>query len=270
MKNLIPNLRVLLVFCGTLLSGAFFANAQVLMFDFGPTTVTGADQENSPYHTVNESFTGTNWNKIQTADVSSLIWSDGTSATGVDINLGVTTSFNSTILNLGSTPSQNALGNETNGGVYAGTSVGTDGIFHTDNGTRYVGFQIGGLASGTYDVYVTSRNTNANSDLGDYDQNLYLGSSEEAGNFDVVALQFSTVLSYTDPADFTAEWVQGENYSKFSVTLGSGDYLNFGVVGTGDQLRGFLNSVQIVTVPEPSTVVLLLGGLGVLATRRRR
>ena len=48
------------------------------------------------------------------------------------------------------------------------------------------------------------------------------------------------------------------------------DYLNFGVVGTGDQLRGFLNSVQIVTVPEPSVGVLLLGGLGVLAVRRRR
>lgn len=60
MKNLFPNLRIFVVICGTLLSGAVPAKAQVLMFDFGPTTVTGADQENSPYHTVNESFTDTN------------------------------------------------------------------------------------------------------------------------------------------------------------------------------------------------------------------
>lgn len=220
MKNLFPNLRIFVVICGTLLSGAVPAKAQVLMFDFGPTTVTGADQENSPYHTVNESFTGTNWNKIQTADVSSLIWSDGTSATGVSLNLGATTTFNTTILGLGNTPTQNALGNASNTDVYAGTSVGTDGIYYGGtNGTRYVGFQLGGLAAGTYDVYVTSRNTNSNNA---YDQNLYLGTSETSGDFNVVALAFSDVLSYTNSSDATAEWVQGENYSKFSVTLGSG------------------------------------------------
>lgn len=268
MKTSSPIFRVFAI-AGMALLSSMGANAQVLMFDFGPTTVSGTDQTNSPYHTVNGSFTDTTWNKIQTADSSSLEWSDSGTATGVSINLGATTAFDSTTIGLNNQPSgTNALGNSTNTGVYAGTSVGKDGIYTGSSGnTRYVGFQIGGLSAGTYDVYVTSRNTNTGST---YNQHLYLGASSAAGDFDAVTLSLSGVLTYADGSTAISSWVEGANYLKFTVTLGAAQYLNFGVVGTGGELRGFLNSVQIVTVPEPSSVVLLLGGLGLLAARRRR
>lgn len=47
------------------------ADAASLMFDFGPTTVTGADVSNSPWHTVDPSA-GTTWNKITGTDNSAI------------------------------------------------------------------------------------------------------------------------------------------------------------------------------------------------------
>jgi len=245
------------------------ANAQVLMFDFGLTTVTGASQTNSPYHSVNGSFADATWNKIQTADSSSLTWSDGTAATGVSINIGVTTDNASTTVGLGNIPSINsALGGTTSTGIYADTSVGKDGITTSSSGnTRYVGFQLGGLAAGTYDVYVSSRNTSTSNS---YSQTLWLGSSLVAGDFDATALTLSDSLSYANGTVAISAWVVGENYFKLTLSLVEDAYLNLATVGGGNDNRGFLNSVQIVTVPEASSVVLLLGGLGLLAVRRRR
>ncbi|MFA6959211.1 MAG: hypothetical protein WC205_00490 [Opitutaceae bacterium] len=47
-------------------------------------------------------------------------------------------------------------------GVYAGTSASRDDIFTgVNSGTiRAVDLQISGLAAGTYDIYITGRNTN--------------------------------------------------------------------------------------------------------------
>lgn len=49
-------------------------------------------------------------------------------------------------------------------------------------------------------------------------------------------------------------------------------YLNSAVIGenSGAVDRGFLNSLQIVSVPEPSTALLGVGALGAMAARRRR
>jgi hypothetical protein len=259
----------------TLAAVAIFATAvsqaQVLMLDFGPTLVTGADQSNSPYHTVEPAFTGTIWNRIQTADVASgLLYANGSAATGVSLNLGATITAESTTIGLTNTPSLNsALGTSTNTGVYAGTSVGTDGISTGGSGNvRYVGFQLGGLAAGTYDIYLTSRNTNTGSA---YQQIAYVGTSDTVENFDALKLSLTDSLSYANAADATSSWQLGENYLKFTVTLGAGEYLNLAVVGgaTGER-RGFLNSVQIVAVPEPSAVLLVgLAGTGFLFRRRR-
>ena len=182
-------------------------------------------------------FTGTIWKKIQTADVFSLIWSDGTSAPGSSLNLGATTSFNASATGLNNTPSgRNALGGSSNTGIYAGTSAGKGGIYTGTSGNmRYVELQIGRLSAGTYDVYGTRRNTNTNSTDS---QNPFLAGASSTGDIDVG-------------------------------TLEAAQCLNFGVVGSGGELRGFQNPLQIVRGPEPSAVVLLLGGLGVLATRRR-
>jgi len=248
--------------------------AAVLMLDFGPTVATGGNLTNSPYHTANGSFTGASWNQVQTADVGSgLLWSDGTSATGLSLNIGATTAVttSSSTLNLGSTPSgSSALGTITSAGVYAGTSVGTDGIFTSTSGnSRAVGFQLSGLAAGTYEVYVSSRNTSSNAS---YTPSIYAGNSATSGNFviDGGGTYSSGTLSFANGAASTSSWVSGGNYVKLTVTLNSGDVLNLAALGGGGELRGFLNSVEVVAVPEPSSLALVGIGYATLVILRRK
>lgn len=252
--------------------------AQVLMLDFGPTASTGA-QANSPYHTAaSGSFTDTSWNTVGAADIASgLLWSDGTSATGISLNIGATTAATtaSSTLGLGNTPSGNsALGSQINTGIYSGNSVGTDGIFTSTSGnTRSVGFQLSGLAAGTYDIYVTARNTSTSNA---HTQTAYVGTSSSAGDFviDGGGSYASSSMSYAaGTTSAVSSWVQGDNYLKFTITLGIGEYLNLATLGSSGDNRGFLNSVQIVAVPEPSTFALLgIGLCGLLGLRflRRR
>lgn len=258
------------------LSLAAGAHSQVLMLDFGPTTTTATG--NSPYHAATPGFTGTSWNKVQTSDLGSgLVFADGSAASGVSVNVGASTSV--TTLDLSGVPSGNsALGSTVNTGIYAGTSVGTDGIFtgSTNLTGTSVGVQIGGLAAGTYDVYIAARNTSRAS-TSNYSQAVAVGVSSVSGNFNYSGYD-SRTLSFTNAASpiATSAWADGSNYLKFSVTLSSDQFLNLAVHGGGEDMRGFLNAVQIVAtssaIPEPSSVAVLGGAavLGVAALRRRR
>jgi hypothetical protein len=257
------------------------ASAQVIMLDFGPTAATGANLTNSPYHTSSGS-TDNNWNTFSTADrLSGLSYSTSAAATatGVSVNLGSATT--GTTINLDTQPvTSSALGNPTSAGIYAGSSVGTDGIFTTTNGatgvTR-VGMQVGGLQAGTYDIYITARNTNTAALAATYTQTAYIGTSSTLGNFDFSGFTNLGTLTYANPnasTSFTSTWVQGENYLKLSVTLSANDYLNLAIAGGGSENRGFLNSVQIVNttiIPEPSAFAAFagLGALGLVGLRRR-
>lgn len=244
--------------------------AQVLMLDFGPTVTT--TPANSPYGT--GAGASPVWNQVQLADLNSgLLYADGSSATGVTLNLGTATS--TTTLALATQPAtSSALGGIFNTGIYASTSVGTDGIFSgTNTVTNTVGFQLGGLAAGTYDIYITARNTSRDDTASSYSQVVKVGTSASSGNFDYSGYSTKT-LSYSGSTSSSA-WVENGNYLKMSVTLTSGDFINLAVTGTGADLRGFLNSVQIVStsaVPEPSTCALLGGvlALGAAFLRRRR
>jgi len=259
------------------------ASAQVLMLDFGPTVATGANLTNSPYHTsAGNGFTGTTWNTVGTADVSSgLLFSNNTAATGVSVNLGTTTT---STVNLAAQPSaSNALGTATNTGIYAGNSVGTDGIFSgTGTSNNTIGVQIGGLSAGTYDIYIAARNTNTGQQATNgYAQTVLAGKSASAGNFDFTGYSSETLTypSNANTALYSSAWVEGENYVKLSITLSAGEFLNIAVDGTniggGGDTRGFLNSLQVVNtsvIPEPSTYAALGGiaALGFAALRRRR
>ena len=249
-----------------LASPAFSA---VLMLDFGPTVVTGADRTNSAYHTANPLFTDVSWNQVINSDPASLVWSDGTTA-ALTLNLGVTTTADGTTLLLASNPSgNNALGSNVNTGVYVDTSVGKDGIYtsNSNGNKRYVGFQLGGLEAGVYDVYVAARNKNSS---GAYTQDAYAGVSSSAGDFVAPSLSQTGSVSFTGATDGTLAWVENGNYMRLRLTLGAGDYLNFAVTGTGSELRGFLNAVQVVSVPEPSAVLLCgLGFFGIALLRGR-
>lgn len=249
-------------------------HAASIMFDFGPTTVAGADLVNSPWHTVDPAA-GTSWNKVTGTDnnavpdvTSGLVFSDGSGAAGVGLNFGVSSTAALQNLNLATQPTRvSNLGGVYSTGIYGGTSVGRDAIFLTNSWA--IGGQVTGLAAGTYDIYLTARNTTYNTN--DYKQTAYAGAGVAGSNFDYSGY-FNSTVTYLKTSTAPNSWVQGETYMKLTVTLSEGQALNFAVIGenAGAVDRGFLNSLQIVSVPEPSAALLGIGALGVMAVRRRR
>ncbi|HWL53915.1 MAG TPA: hypothetical protein VNQ90_15855 [Chthoniobacteraceae bacterium] len=241
------------------------ASASVLMLDFGPTTVAPADQTNSPYHTVNTSFSDTAWNKIEITNPASLVYSDGSAATGVTLTLG--SSPNSTVVDFSSLPTHsNALGTQIGTGVFAGTSVGRDGIYRGNVGSQnnQVALKIGGVTAGTYEIYVVGLNTNTR--ISDQSpMNFYAAATGDVSTFDTGGLtpDATTLITANTP------WMEGGSYGKITVDLAAGQYLVLVSDGAGSESRGFLNSVQIVAIPEPSTVILGLAGCFSLIALRR-
>lgn len=243
------------------------ASGSILMLDFGPTSPDGTHLTNSPYHTVaGAGFTDTSWNKIEKVDVSSLTWSDGSTATGVTVNLGAAPATGTpTVVNYATQPATSSgLGTVVTAGIYAGTSVGRDGIFGAAG--QSLGIQVTGLAAGVYEIFIIGRNTN----LSDSVTRSYIGAGVAGDNFDFSTLTPITI-NYTNLTS-TAAWTEGVNYSKHTITLAAGEALNIATQGTdaANQFRGFMNSIQIVQqVPEPSTA-LLSGALLLPLLRRRR
>ena len=257
---------------GFWLTSGLQASAAVLMVDFGLQITAGSSLTNSPYHTANVGFLDTTWNRVQTSDITAdgLKWSDGSTATGVSLNVGRTTSFGETSLDLSSTPISSGLGGAVNTGIYSDSSPGKDGIYSASSSqSRYVGFQLGGMDAGLYEILITGRNTSTG---GSNSPTFFFGTSNAAGNFAFAGMQTQT-LSYinsTDPS--TDAWVEGVHYVRFTVNLQAGQYMNVASIGSGNELRGFLNSVQIaeIFVPEPTTVVFVVVGWGVLGLLRTR
>lgn len=256
-------------------------SAQVLMLDFGPDGILTKYEASSPYHTASPGFTATNWNPVHTADIASggLFYADGTVATNVSLDLGSNDSLAGTTLDLsGGVREHSLIGTMDNVGIYTYetadnttfSAAARDGIF-TSAGAGSVGLQVGGLAAGSYDIYVTARKNNTTNA---YSHTVYAGSSASAGNFIFGAYDNATLTYPSGGSIYTASWVEGENYLKFNVTLGAGELLNLVVQGDDTSTtagRGFLNSVQIVAIPEPSAIALIAGGLAIgLATLRRR
>lgn len=228
------------------------------MLDFGPTIVTGDALTNSPYHSVNGSFSGTVWNSVEKAAIPSgkLIWADGTPAALVGLRIGVSAESGVTMLNLPGIPTNShMLAKLINNGVYEGTSAGRDAIFHGKQNTspRALGVQVNGLAPGRYEVYVVARNTNL---VIAHTQQIYVGTASNSAEFNFAAPGYTSLtLAYARGAEATNQWVDGANYLKFTVTVNAGDALNIASVGgDGGEKRGFINCVQIVSVPsEPAT-----------------
>lgn len=249
------------------------------MLDFGPTAVAETDFTQSPYHSA-LSGAGTTWNTSIVGDRSSgLYYDNGDAATGVSLDVGVSDGSTTTI-NLGTNTfnTTSLTGTATNTGVYAGTSSARDGLFTNNSSNPFIGVQIGGLSTGTYEIYITGRNTNTGDNQAAYSQTVYAGTSADAGNFDFSDYSAnSATLSFPSgpTSNFTSAWVENQNFVKLSITLNAGEYLNIAVAGGGggNAARGFINSIQVVSViPEPGAYAALggLAALGAASVRRRR
>jgi len=274
---------------------AFAAN---LMLDFGPAAVAEPYLTLSPGHRTGVISSGqTSWNTISSATPpapNSLLYADGTVATGVVLGLGQESTGGSNIISFSTAISRTDLagtGGGTSGqknltgtgSIYgndttaANTAVGRDGFLgggvSTSTGAA-IGMSLSGLAAGSYQVLVMSRNTNSNGAASP--TKIYTSVGAASGNFDFGALTatIQSNIGYTTAA-YTNQYetfVNGENYVAINFTIAEGQTFFLAADGGNDdaERRGFLNMVQIVAVPEPTAYVLSCGTLLLFGLRRRR
>jgi len=279
-----------LLLCST---PAFSVN---LMLDFGNPASNSVVA--APYLTLSPGHASdsipaaqTSWNTITTsANRSDLVYGDGSAASGITLDLGQESTGGNGTIDFGI-----AVGNLTlagTGGAIAGqqsllgtgsiygdnsssTAAGRDGFFGSGTATgtgAAIGMRIDGLAAGDYVAYVMSRNTNTNA--ASYPMNLYssVGISSGSFSFSSLTAEIQSNPAYTS-AGYSGQYnlfVEGENFQAIRFTIAEGQSFFLAVDGGNDAVdrRGFLNMVQIASVPEPS--VALLGAIGLLFLFRRR
>jgi hypothetical protein len=238
-----------------------------LLLNFAPSAnaVTGTDAQASAAHSAGAvPLSEVSWNNITTGDVASgLVWSNGSNATGVSVNLGVSPE-DSDVINFTNNPGSVGLGSTLNTGIYSGTRPARYGTWAGGTAGQNIalGIRIDGLAAGTYTLYFTGRNTNNSGALGSI---FYAAAGGTVGTFDFSAV--GNTASVTNST--SASYIQGDNYNTLTVTLTAGQSLYLATQGAdgSTEERGFFNSLEIV--PEPGTALLLGAGF-LLVLRRRR
>jgi hypothetical protein len=276
----------------TLLLGCTLGSAANLLLDFGPSPVESEFALRSPAHATSALLESeSSWNTISSsAATSSLVYADGSNATGITLTLGLETTATSRLIDYttaitntglagggGATPGQQVLNSDA-GSIYFGSSAGRDGFFGGGSAVTTglaSGLRIDGLAAGQYLIYVMARNTNSNgnSTTSPAPMNLYVAGGVATTTFNYASLLASVQSNATYPNTETTAYnafIAGENYVALSISLAEGESLYLASEGgnAAVESRGFLNAVQIVSVPEPATS--LLAGLGLLGLVRRR
>ncbi len=239
--------------------------AQTLLIDFGPT----ADATDNSAGLNPANIGGGIWNKSAADLNSGVLYADGSAATGVYVDVGSDNSSTTSVKFSSGVSTLNGSAAAFTTGVFAGTSPARDVIFASGTG---VGVNIGGLAAGTYNVYISAALTNTATPAA---ATLYAGAvaSSSVGQNSATPFTFTSLASLTESnatAGISSAWNAGQNYVEFTnVTLGAGD--NLVIAGVNGTSTIPLNMVEIVAVPEPSTLAFLgAGALGLLLLARRR
>jgi len=259
------------------LAPAALAPASIIQLDFGsnPGLVAPAGATNSPGHaTALVPNAATTWNLVTTADIASgLAYADGAPATSVTIDLGHEATSANNVIAFGATQSINGSSLSGSQGAVLGTDytgAAQDGIFANQGSSSSVnaaiGFRLDGLDAGQYTLFYVGRNTNTNTVRPAL---FYTAVGALAATFDFSALTPVTLSNANISGNNT--WVAGNQYATATIDLAAGQSIFVATEGgSATELRGFLNSVQIVSVPEPATALAAIGALALLASRRRR
>lgn len=270
--------------------GVVSVNAASLMLDFGQTNVAAPYLTLSPAHNAGAiPLADVSWNKIAvTTPNSSLLFGDGSAASGITLTLGQEATAGNNIISYSTAIAQlnlagiggavvgqqNLLGvNSIYGNDTASTAVGRDGFFGVAGSA--IGLRLDGLAAGDYALYVMARNVN--SDAASVPMNIFATTAAAAGTFNfssVTANPQSNIgyLAATYAGQYT-NFTAGENFVGLTLTVATGDSIFLAVDGgSAGETRGFLNSVQFAPAPEPGTVTLLALGFGglLIVLRKRR
>lgn len=233
------------------------AEASILL-NFG-TTIN--DNTNSAMHE-DGGVVGTTWNLIGTADVAGGIVDDQGNATGVSINLGSGAASGYTMDWSAQPGSAAALGSVFKTGIYADNGHSAT---YTANGLE-LGVRISGLAAGVYDLYFSGRNTNAS---GAVSHRYYYEVVDSASGNTTYSQDNSFVITYQSSTDFLADtpntWDKDLDYGVVRYTIADGEDIVL-VAST----RGFIATMGIIEVPEPTSMMLVVtGALALLRNRRK-
>ena len=265
------------------------SEAASLLLDFGTGTPSGgtsgvatlADAEKSPGYSAHVGERTYNYGN--SATLSSLVYGDGSSATGVTVTIAAESTIGNNVINFASGPTLNytpVTGSAVNvaGSAYAGNSPARQAVFRDSTGggdNSAMGAAISGLSAGTYSIYMVGRNTNGGSSA--TPANFYLsvisGGTPASFIFDGAGntTQLTASVSHTVASLNGAGFESGVTHAEFlNVTIAEGQTLLLATEGTGTEARGFINSLEIVSVPEPSMALLPLASIGLIAMRRRR
>jgi hypothetical protein len=254
--------------------------ATVVLLDFGPTDPAGFETSSPAHQTGAISSGDTFWNVVgtgagATGTVSGLSYADGSAASGVSFTYGLSSLGGKSLAfdgSNGAISTSHALGSAALGSHYSGNVPGKDGLFNGSGTQDYsLGVRIDGLVAGNYDLYLMGRNTNT---AAVRTMEVFANSGASTDAFDFSSLSPVTLLNQEAA---TSGWILGEDYGLISLSLAASEslFIAFDGLDGSPDTRGFMNAIQIVStspsaVPEPSTVVLLVGLLcgGALARRR--
>ena len=234
----------------------------VLQLDFG--TAAGTYVGNLAPAGIPETV----WNGVPNGDtLSGLVFGDGTAATGVSVELGAAPGGGTIDFLTDDARSNAGNADDQNVAIYD-TALTDDWVF--DSGGADIGARITGLTPGDYLVYAISREPNELART--YDVGIGAFTAANANSITSGSIELETT-SIGDATGTTA-FVAGQNFAVSTVTIA--DLSDFIAVvvdptnGNGEERFATLSAIQIVAVPEPSSLaVLTFGGLGLLLRRRR-
>ncbi|MDA3873408.1 MAG: PEP-CTERM sorting domain-containing protein [Kiritimatiellae bacterium] len=261
--------------------------APVLLID--PSTSSGVSTSltgTTPYTVA----AGSSWNQGAATYPSTLEYSDGSDATGVSAVADVTSSGSGWTLEFDS-PSLNSFQGSIGSGVFADDPA-EDAIYAnvSGNGPGFLGMRITDLDFGTYDIYAaaayigsTSSNRPGGSTPSQQALWIFSGTTDNNLAYDPLTGQITgggasgLAASEVLENSITSTWTENDNFGVIRVTVDasnptlyvatSGD--DFYNNNTADQ-RAWLNLVEVVTIPEPSTALLLFLSLAACLVLRRR
>jgi hypothetical protein len=281
------------------------AQAQVLLLNPGSTSGSGALAGTNPYTTT----AGAIWNHGATTYPDPLKYANNTNATGVSVivdgaTITGTTALGSATISFAS-PTTGTGHSGSAGGELFLSSLAAKGAVYDGTSVGLVVMRVHGLALHTpYDIYITAAYVGDTSgsrpggsanpasmavftfaaplvDTLSYASNNALMDSSGIGGSGGGSLTAGTVVvsEYKVTTNVeNATWTENNNFVKFQITLTEENPTLY-IASVGDrrldkggssEQRGWLNGIQIVTVPEPGTSAALACALALLALRRQR
>ena len=233
-------LRSRLVRGEQVLGGGYVSPDPGVLMNFGAVV---SDDANSPGHHLG-GVPANGWNLI-TDDTPADVKDSHGGVTSISVNLGKSAAGEQSIDWDAGGFNTITAGSQRNTGLYAGNA--SSALFVNDGSTSQVdlGVRISGLSEGVYDAFVTAKNTNTSASE---QYNVYtLVVDPTSGDTNYSSITPQSLVHGTD-----TQWRHGESVVVETFQIVGDQDLVIVVEGvTPNELRGFLNTLEIVKLAAP-------------------